>query len=324
MKLPRASMTTTLFVILVFAVAFGVARDFLLHDRATLSIYGLGFLPMATVLVFGLYRIVRLGARSDPFTVGFEVVGLVAAGSYLAVIRLVPAFRDALNDLAQTLDDKLLAVLPEVGDGDVLDLDELLVVGTMLSIPPLLVAITGGLLARRLARGADRPRGRAPIRPRFRLATISLVVAVLAVDLGLIRQVVVGPSFWTTFGIGFLPMINALVLGLPRILRNRKARFTFGFEVAGWSATAAYLAACATAPSAMMGRLVGFANATPAALDFTFGSGQAQRFFSSSFFAGLISEVGLVVAFFSLPPLVVALSGGAITRRFGRRSARTA
>jgi hypothetical protein len=30
------------------------------------------------------------------------------------------------------------------------------------------------------------------------------------------------------------------------------------------------------------------------------------------------------VAFFSLPPLVVALSGGAITRRFGRRAARAA
>jgi hypothetical protein len=324
MKLPRASMTTTLFVILAFAVAFGVARDLLLHDRGTLSVYGLGFLPMATILVFGLYRIARLGARSGAFTVGFEVAGLAAAGSYLAVVRLVPAFRDALNELALALDDRLLAVLPEVQDGNVLGLDEVLVVGTMLSIPPLLAAVAGGLLARRLARGADRSRERAPVRPRFTIATVSVLVAVLAVDFGLIRHlVVVGASFWTTFGIGFLPMINALALGLPKTLRNRRARFTFGFEVAGWSATAAYLAACAIAPETMLGRLVAFAEVVQAALDLAFGHAQAQHFFSGSYLAGL-TEFGVVGAFFSLPPMVVALSGGAITRRFGRRSARAA
>jgi hypothetical protein len=318
-------MTTTLFVILVFAVAFGVARDLLLHDRGKLSVYGLGLLPMATLLVFGLYRIARLGARTDAFTVGFDVVGALAAGSYVASIQLFPAFLEALDDLARILDNKILAVFPEVPDGNVLGLDEVLVVVTILSIPPLLVAIAGGLLARKLARGAARPRERSPIRPRFTLATLSALVAVLAVDFGLIRQVVVvGPSFLTTFGIGFLPMINALVLGLPRTLRNRKARFTFGFEVAGWSATAAYLAACVIAPETMMGWLVGFANATLAAIDFTFGNGQAQRLFSGSFSLGLIVEAGQVVAFFSLPPMVVALSGGAITRRFGRRSARAA
>ena len=325
MKLPRASMTTTLFVILVFAVAFGVARDLLLHDRGMLSIYGVGFLPLATLLVFGLYRIARLGARTDTFTVGFSAVGLVAAGSYLASIRLIPAFRDALNELAEFLDGKLLTAFPGFPDGDVLGLDEVLLVVAMLSVPPLLVAIAGGLLARKVAKGAAGPRGRVAVRPRFTLATLSVLVAVLAVDFGLIRQLAVpNVGFWMTFAIGFLPMINALALGLPKTLRDRKARFAFGFEVAGWSATAAYLVACAIAPGAVMGWLRGFAQAILAAADLALGSGRTEHLLSSSFAWGAAIEILLVVAFFSLPPMVVALSGGAITRRFGRRPARVA
>ena len=325
-------MTTTLFVILVFAVDFSVARDLLSHDRGSLSTYGLGFLPMATALVFGLYRILRLGARSDALTVGFVAVGLASAGGYLAAIRLVPALTDVMERLSQALDDRLLAAFPAFWEGDDLGLDELLVLGTVLSMPPVLLALAGGWFARRIALGREaaerhRERRRAWRRPRFTLASASILVAILAVDFGLIRHLLVaGPSFWTTFAIGFLPMANALVLGLPGLLgtRHRRGPFLIGFEVAGGLATAAYLAACAVDPVAMMGRLESFVRAAFAALDLAFGGGRAQQLFSTSAYAGMAAEVVLVVAFFNLPPLVVALSGGAITRRFGRRSARAA
>ncbi len=104
MKLPRASMATTLFVILVLAVDLGVTRDLLEHDRGNLSDYGLGFLPMATALVFGLYRLARLRALAGAFTVGFVAVGLAALGGYLAAVQFVPALNGTMGRLCQAMD----------------------------------------------------------------------------------------------------------------------------------------------------------------------------------------------------------------------------
>ena len=90
MKLPRASMTTTLFVTLVFAVDFAVVRDLVTHDREELSLFGLSLLPMATALVFGLYRLARLRVRAGAYTVGFVAFGLAATIGYLAAFWRFP------------------------------------------------------------------------------------------------------------------------------------------------------------------------------------------------------------------------------------------
>ncbi len=332
MKLPRASMTTTLFVILVFAVDFGIARDLLLNDREELTDFGLGFLPMATALVFGLYRLVRLRKRSDAFTIGFVVAGLAATFLYIGVILAIPPGSSTMGKFFSAIHDPLATLLPSlwVDENVTATSTELFALATVGSLPPFLVALAGGFLAHRVAlkrEETDRRRERASRRPRVTLATISLLIAVLAVDFALIRQVVAyDVSVWTTIGIGFLPMANALVLGLPRTLgsRGRRGPFLVGFEVAGWLATIAYLAACAVDPQAMMGRLVSFAEAVTAAFDLVLGSGRAQRLFTNSLYVGVTAEVVMVVAFFTLPPLLLALFGGAITRQFGRRSTRAA
>ena len=90
---------------------------------------------------------------------------------------------------------------------------------------------------------------------------------------------------------------SALAPELPTVAESGLA----GFEVSGWYG----LAAAAATPAAAVARL----------------NAETNRALKS---AAMIAEVGLVVAFFSLPPMVVALSGGAITRRFGRGSARAA
>jgi hypothetical protein len=332
MKLPRASMTTTLFVILVFAVDFGIARDLILHERGDLTELGLAFLPMATALVFGLYRLVRLREKSDSFTIGFVVAGLAATGVYLGALLAIPSDSSPMGGIFAAIHGTLATLLPSLwADENVTATStDLLTLATIGSLPPFLVALASGFLARWIAlkrEVAGRRRERASRRPRFTLATLSLLIAVLAVDFALIRQVVVsGGSFWTTFAIGFLPMANALVLGLPRTLgsRGRRGPFLVGFEVVGWLATLAYLAACAIDPQAMMGRLTSFAQAVIAASDLVLGSGRTQQLFTNSLYVGVTAEVLVLAAFFTLPPLLLGLSGGAITRRLGRRSARAA
>jgi hypothetical protein len=331
MKLPRASMTTTLFVTLVFAVDFGIARDLLTHDRGdSLTLFCLGFLPMATLLVFGLYRLLRLGREAGAFTTGFLVVGVVSVGGYMATIEGMPAVTARLELLFEHLESRLAVVLPESW-GEI-GLSEWIALMPMLSLPPFLLALAGGWFARRCALDreavhAKERRHRASRRPRFTLASASILVAVLAFDFGLIRYLAVTPSsHWHLLGVGFLPIANALVLGLPGLFRGRGRRgpFLVGFEVAGWLATMAYFAASVVDPRAMELRLQSFIEAVFAALDFALGGGRALRYLTSSVYASVGTEIVLVVAFFTLPPLLVALFGGAITRQLGRKSARAA
>jgi hypothetical protein len=355
MKLPQASMTTTLFVTLVFAIDFGITRDLLSHDRGDLSDYGLGFLPMATALVFGLYRLVRLQGEAGAFTVGFVAVGLAASGGFLAAIRLVPALNGTMGRLCQAMDDRILAAFP--GSWGFIDLgfDEMLVLAAILSIPPGLLALAGGWLARRIAKGREaashqRKGPRAWKRPRFTLLSASILVAVLAVDLGvahhLARTADFGPKFdrpiggfgpwlafltpwglvvvnrWVLFAIGFLPMVNLLFFGLPGLIRTRRrsGSFLLGFEVVGWLATLACVSACAIAPESMLKGYYAFDDAVVGAIDFVLGQGQAHRFFLKSSHASLAVAVAFCAAFFTVPPLVAALSGGAICRRSGRKA----
>lgn len=356
MKLPRASMTTTLFVILVFAVDFGVARDLLTNVR-DVSGFGLGLLPMATVLVFGAYRLARLRTLAGTFTVGFVAVGLASTVAYVATIRLVDAVADWLDQGLDRLEAGLMAMVPASWAelDPILGVTEWFALVLVLSLPPFLAALAGGWLARRFARGGQadsrrRKQPRAWKRPRFTLASASFLLAVLAVDFGVVRlmgqEVRFGPNpdrpispsgpwlgfvtpwglavvaRWVLFAVGFLPMANLLALGLPGALRarSRPGSFLLGFEVVGWLATVACLAACAFAPDFMIKGFEVFGVAVNGAIDLVFGQGQAQRFWMNASHAGLAVAVLLCAAFFTLPALVAALSGGAISRRLGRKT----
>ncbi|WP_435008857.1 hypothetical protein P12x_000107 [Tundrisphaera lichenicola] len=172
MKLPRASMTTTLFVILVGALDFGVVRDLLLNDRGKLSGYGLGFLPMANALVFGAYRLLRLGERCEMFTVGFLAAGLPVSGAFLAAIGFVPTFDEALREMIINLNASLIAISESWGQTNkvVHYAFEWLALVAFLSIPPHLVAVSGGLIAHRADHGKHRPKKRSRKRHRSRTA----------------------------------------------------------------------------------------------------------------------------------------------------------
>ena len=68
---------------------------------------------------------------------------------------------------------------------------------------------------------------------RFSIATLMIVILVVAVDFGL------GKLVWPNWGkevLMVLPMINLLLFCLPRLRRGRKGRcFWVGFEGVGWA-----------------------------------------------------------------------------------------
>ena len=147
-------MSTALFVTMVLVVDIWVARDLLLNNRGNLTVYGLGFMPMATALALGIYRIGRLGERADGFTRGFVAASLLVSGVYLTAMQKVPAVRDFLGQLAEALDGWLTDLLPlgSTEIGKVLTASEWLTAAMILSLPTFLAAIGFGLAARSPAR----------------------------------------------------------------------------------------------------------------------------------------------------------------------------
>lgn len=72
-------------------------------------------------------------------------------------------------------------------------------------------------------------------RARFSIGGLMGVVFLVALDLAIVR------AFWDGDGPAFavtvttLPMINLLLLALPRLRRREARPYWVGFEVAGWS-----------------------------------------------------------------------------------------
>ena len=160
MKLPRASMTTTLFVILVFAVDFGVARHLLLEGRGMARGVGLGLMPMATALAFVLYHVLRLRGRVLPFTLGFEVAGVASTAALACLMTREPlpeAASRTLGAIAAITERGMLALVPLAWlQREYKGLFELLEVAVIYTLSPLLVALAGGGAARLIGRRSAR------------------------------------------------------------------------------------------------------------------------------------------------------------------------
>ena len=80
--------------------------------------------------------------------------------------------------------------------------------------------------------------------PRIRIASVMFGVAIVALDLGVIRACFDSPSRWSDYLLpGALPMANVLAVGLLiGHQRPRSSPFLLGFETFGAAALALYVA----------------------------------------------------------------------------------
>ncbi len=347
MKVPRVTLATASLVVLILAVDFGLMRQFgWLDDRPfdDWTFIAPGFLVMGNILALGLYRL-RRPERRGPFAVGFLAVGWAATLAYLAACAVDPG---GMVNRFERFDEGVLVrgldlFLGLGRDGTVRwrndegkwagIADDLGVLSLFFSAPPLVAAVVGGLVARRVFRrppdGVDEPRrGTKPTRPRASVADLGLLILVVAADFGLARHLIVNmPGSTTGTVLGLLPMVNLLGFGLYRLIRRRGDRrpFTIGCEVAGWPATVGLglLAGFTPGPiSTFLPRFARFAFHT-ADLLLGDGPGGAHRYFfqnNDHFPLGVAFELSLVAAFYSTPPLLAALAGGMVAHLAARRS----
>jgi hypothetical protein len=184
MGLPRVSVATMAFAVLICAADFGLLHnlDELEEILGPWTILALGLLPMANALALGLPGLLRRGRRPG-FAVGFQAVGWTAT---LGVVAAFAAFPDVLEVIRNTImttpcaarSVRSISQPPEPAGllescRDALDdllgpgMAELLVgvasIMAFFSLPPWLAAMAGGVVAHLSA--AARPGQTNPTRP---------------------------------------------------------------------------------------------------------------------------------------------------------------
>jgi hypothetical protein len=90
--------------------------------------------------------------------------------------------------------------------------------------------------------------------PHIAIATVSVLIVLLAVDCALLRSPF-GGNDAAMLRLCALPMASVLVFGLylsiVRSHRGEKYPFLFGFEVFGWAALAAFVYGCEAFPASL-------------------------------------------------------------------------
>jgi hypothetical protein len=142
--------------------------------------------------------------------------------------------------------------------------------------------------------------------PRFRISTIMVVVAVVALDFGMIRAMpVIGPPTIVLLVLGALPMANVLpVVLLSGHRRPENRPFRQGFVLFGAMALALYVAMTLTFPL----EIVSLVTPLSVYLMKTIGSDPPLLLFANQAFALVVMMV--------LPQVVFALIGGFLFQRF--------
>ena len=161
MKLPRFSLSTIGFVILLLAIDFAVIRAaFRSVNVVGWTVFALFLLPMFDAVLIALYRLRRRECRTAQAT-GFLISGIAATtvvfafgvaapDTALNMLGAVgrPIYTASVNQLTRIFGDALMQ-----GTGAQLTLGvtfELLLPAAFYCLPPLFVAIFGGWLAPRL------------------------------------------------------------------------------------------------------------------------------------------------------------------------------
>jgi hypothetical protein len=161
--------------------------------------------------------------------------------------------------------------------------------------------------------------------PRVSLVSIEFVIVVLAVNFGVMRAVF--DSFtvggWALPAFLLLPMIDVLLIGLFRLRRSdRRTPRAIGFLMVGSAASLVVFTSCLGAPGTMFEALqaVGrpIALGTMNGMTRYLGNAALQSTIMQLTF-GIAFEVLFPMAFFCLPPLVAAVSGGWLAHRLSNR-----
>ncbi len=167
--LPRISLISVEFVVLLIAVNLGVFRGAFDNDSAHATVlYGMDhaffFLPMIDVLSIGLYRHWRR-RRWTAGAVGFLIAGAVATAVVFGLCVAAPdtmynALMIIYEPIASATEKTMTRYLGNAAmqtlAGQLLDAVtiELMIPMAIYSTPPLLAALFGGWIARRLSNRA--------------------------------------------------------------------------------------------------------------------------------------------------------------------------
>jgi hypothetical protein len=160
--------------------------------------------------------------------------------------------------------------------------------------------------------------------PRFSLAGIAFAILVVGVDFAVVRRAFfsglnIPDNYWAIFVVLLLPMIDALLIGLYRLRRAEcRSNRSMGFIFFGTFATVVVFVICLARPQESLGLMtticrpiaIGCVNG----LTRFFGNATMQGW-GAQLTLGVMFELLLPIAFFSLPPLAVALAGGWLAPR---------
>jgi hypothetical protein len=128
-----------------------------------------------------------------------------------------------------------------------------------------------------------------------------------------------GPKGWAVFAFFLLPMIDALLIGVYRLRGRRDDAGTVGFVIAGSVATLAVFTSCLLSPETAIGLSMPISRRIALAsfhgLERMFGNASSSSFpMEWTYF--VIFAVLVPMALFCILPLLVALIGGSVGRRF--------
>jgi cytochrome bd-type quinol oxidase subunit 2 len=155
--------------------------------------------------------------------------------------------------------------------------------------------------------------------PRFSLAGIAFAILVLGVDFAVVRRAFftrlnIPENYCAIFVLLLLPMIDALLIGLHSLRRvESRSNRSMGFIFFGTFATVVVFVICLAKPKESLDLMTTICR--PIALGCVNG---LTRFFGNSavqgwgaqLTLGILFELLLPIALFSLPPLAIALAGG--------------
>jgi hypothetical protein len=137
-----------------------------------------------------------------------------------------------------------------------------------------------------------------------------------------------GPDGWAVFAFFLLPMINALLIGAYRLRRRGvHTAGTVGFVIAGSAATSAVFTSCLISPGTAFGMVTPISRpialASFHALARLSGHGEllyrgplkwTYGVWALEWTYAVIFAVLIPIAFFCIPPLLVAVMGGRVAR----------
>jgi hypothetical protein len=177
------------------------------------------------------------------------------------------------------------------------------------------------------------------------VGAIGFAILVIALDFAVVRAAWLSPTplhpaeltgrllsggafGWAVFAFFLLPMINALLIGVYRLRRRGgHTAGTVGFIIAGSAATSAVFASCLISPGTAFGMVTPISRpialASFHALAWLSGHGEllyrgplnwTYGIYALEWTYAVVFAVLIPIAFFCIPPLLVAVIGGRVAR----------